>query len=129
MPTMDAIIATRRKDAQDRRIYQKAEEVAKRLGEDQGHRRHRYDAGGFTIQLDGQGPNLFIYYGTQGIQTKVYYESCTNGLEAYRPDIKGWLEELDRLYTTVIPTKDAEEKMKAEKERAEFIERWGEAPE
>jgi hypothetical protein len=128
LPSENEIITTRRKDAESRRIYEKAVEVAKRLGIDQGYRRHRYEGNGLVIQYDGEGPNLFIYYGTQGRQPKVFYESCTNGIEAYRPDVKEWIDELERLYVQMIPTKEAEEKAQAQREREAFIERWGEAP-
>jgi hypothetical protein len=132
MPTRDEIIEQRRKDAYEKKIYSKAEEIVKRLSKGESYRHgYNYKFGyaangvvtGLAIHLDTGGPNLWINW--KGVE--VYYYQV-NRLERYRPDVTEWIDELNKLYATIEPQIAKEEDDEAKKSRLDFAEKWGEAP-
>lgn len=138
MPMEDEIRTQRRKEAGDKKIFSKAEEIVKRRGDNSSYRHgvyHRYgfvenfvenkkpDPNGLAITLDTGGPNLWITWKGQ----EVYYYQV-NSLNRYRPDIEGWESKLNEVYAELEPKIAAEEKAAQDKRSADTLRDWGIAP-
>ena len=126
MDTKDEIRFQRRQEAENKKIYVKAVEIARRLGEttQKNHGAyHIYEESLLRIQWDDFGPNLWIEWNGK----TVYYHQI-NDLRAYRPDIDRWEQSLNEIYGRLEPIlrKEADA---AERERDEaFFDTWGIRP-
>jgi len=128
LPTEEEIVKMRIAEAAKRGIDGKAVEVAKHLGKDLGHRRHRYEGKGLSILSDGEGrPNLMIGWKISGSEVQVFYRQL-EGLNTYRPDIEGWEEALDKVYESITPDLEREKKERTERQLTDFEANWGMRP-
>lgn len=126
MDTKDEIRTQRRQEAENKKIYVKAVEIAKRLGEtsQKSHGAyHIYFDDLLHIQWDDFGPNLVISWGGR----TVYYCQI-NDLRSYRPDIDGWEQMVDEIYGKLEPVLKKEADAAEEKRNEEFFDAWGVRP-
>lgn len=119
----DQQIEARRKEVRDRQLYTKGKLIARHLGERQAKNHGAnwlYKHGGLIMIWDDYAPNLSVSFKKQRVL------SIGLGVTtAYRPDIEGWIELIDRLYEGLKPSLDARVQ-ELEKERLEqFHEDWG----
>ena len=123
------LIEERKRDAENRGIYAKAREIARRLGvrEPKSHGSYwRYTSGDSTfgelkIVWDDYAPNLWITWGGQPV-----FRVELGDIMLYRPDIPDWLEQVESLYQTkIVPLLKKEKEEMEERRRQELYDRWG----
>ena len=126
MDTEDEIRTQRRKEAENKKIYPKAVEIARRLGKTNPKNHgayHDYDDETLHISWDDYGPNLEILWGNR---TVYYYQ--INEPRVYRPDIGDWEKRLDEIYGKIEPILRREADAAKEKRKDEFFDNWGIRP-
>ena len=126
---MDKIMAARRKQAQDRNIYHKAVEIAKRLGTrtGKGHgANHNYKDHKIAIWWDDYGSNMKIdlVAGDQASLGPVFHTQLGD-IKGYRPDVLDWEARVDELYEGLEPQMKSEDTKERERKRLEFFKDWG----
>ena len=125
---VEELIKARREEARRLGIYDMAWQVARRLGMEKPKKHGSYwifERDGLRIVWDDYAPNLSIYYGGQRV-----FHVHLGDVEAYRPDVEGWLELLRRIYEAeVVPSRLAEKKRELEEYLKEIEQRWGIKPE
>jgi hypothetical protein len=114
-----------KQDASEKNVFGKASKIAKLLGTGRymSHGKHyTYNMNGLKIWYDDYGPNLSITYADKH---EVFFQQL-HEVVRYRPDIDGWLTELESVYQELIKPKIDAEKLAVERSKEEEImERWG----
>jgi hypothetical protein len=114
-----------KKDASDKKIFSKASKLAKLIGSCQSmtHGYHyNYDCNGLKIWYDEYGPNLSI---TWLNKHEVFFYQLGETTR-YRPDVEGWLTELEFVYGEMVkPKMDAEALTVQRAKEEEIADRWG----
>lgn len=116
-------IAQLRAEARDAGIYGKASAVALLKGKrhDKKHGAwHRYEGENLVINWDDFAPNLGVSWKGQRV-----FGVHLGTVEAYRPDVEDWIEELEFQHLSVKPVLDAEEKADEILRRKALQENWG----
>jgi len=132
LDTRDEIRKQREHEAENKKIYPKAVEIARKLGitTQKSHGAyHVYDSedGLLDIIWDDYGPNLSIIWGLISAPRKVYYHQI-NRLITYRPDIDGWERRIEEIYGKLEPILKKEADATEEKRSQEFFDAWGIRP-
>ena len=128
---MDKIMGQRRKQAEGKRIYHKAIEIAKRLGTSKGKghgANHNYSDSHLSIWWDDYGSNMNINLVTRGASNEPVFKVHLGSITGYRPDVPDWEAELDKLYERLDPRIKAEGDKERERRRLEFFTAWGAWP-
>ena len=122
------LIKARREEARRLGIYDMAWQVARHLGTEMPKKHGSYwifERDGLKIVWDDYAPNLDITYGGQ-----LVFHVHLGDVEAYRPDIEGWREQLKQIYENeVLPLIEAEKRKELEEYLKEVEQRWGIKPE
>ena len=122
------LIKARKEEAERLGIYGMAWRVARKLGKPEPKKYGAYwifHRNGLKIIWDDYAPNLDITYGGQ-----LVFRVHLGDVEAYRPDVKGWLEQLKQIYEDeVVPLIEAEKRKELEEYLKEIEQRWGIKPE
>jgi len=118
------LIRQRKHDAENRDVYGRAREIARRLGVCQPKKHGafwRFDDGQLSIVWDDYAPNLWVRW-----NGKLVFDVHLGDVTRYRPDVAGWLERIDELYEAKVKPL-LEEVRRKEEERwlKELREDWG----
>lgn len=121
--TIEERIEELREDARNKNIYREASLIADKLGKVSPKKHgayHNFSEGDLTISWDDYAPNLSITWMEQRVFT-VHLGTII----AYRPDVEGWIEQLECRYLKVVPLFAQDTEARDRKRAEELGENWG----
>lgn len=117
------LIRQRKGDAERAHVYEKARDVAIKLGEIESKKHgayHNFTHEKLSISYDDFAPNLTIKW-----DAVVVFNVHLGGIVAFRPDIENWMKILQIVYDTVVPILAEEGRLRQMSWRKELFEKWG----